>query len=164
MSKDRDKELFQDLMQGVKPLKKNPDKDIIEKKRKPLSGISIPSIRFESEGEQDKFDGYDRPPAQKKRKRKITRQFHPDAQIDLHGETLDQAMFHTKMMLDHGKSGKFQSLLVITGKGMNSGEAGGVLKREIWDYLIHLHDERIREVRWAPRHLGGEGAILILFV
>ncbi len=161
MTSHSEDEEFKKLMQGVKPLKREPHK---ENQRILKKNPTLPSLRpgVVKKTEPNKFLGASkvartRAPLGKKK------HFQPQKILDLHGLTLEQAMRQTQIMLDLGRAGRIQSLLIITGKGLNSGPSGGVLRREIWDWLSHLREAKIKEMRRAPQHLGGEGAILLFF-
>ena len=97
-----------------------------------------------------------------RRKIKINRRFKPDIRIDLHGLTRETALKKVETAIPAALRNNLQTILVITGKGLHSGEAKGVLRSAVWDYLNFLFQERkINDFKWAPPFLGGEGAILI---
>lgn len=79
--------------------------------------------------------------------------------------TRDTAIKKVEALIPRALRNNQQTILVITGKGLHSaqGEEKGVLKNAVWNYLEVLRQERkIETFRWAPPHLGGEGAILII--
>ena len=162
---EQDKD-FEDMMWGVKPLS-----DGHKKVQKPRKVRSLPTIiqvhdhnpTFEDDPhlrDAVKFIGaHQKTP--KKRKFKINRHLQPDAILDLHGFTLEEAENKCLSFIAGSMSLRHQSILIITGKGLNSGAAGAVLKVGIWDFLSYGLDQTL-DFRLAPVHLGGEGAILIL--
>ena len=90
-------------------------------------------------------------------------QFSPEAHLDLHGFTVDQAkltLLH--FVREHYMAGK-RCLLVIPGRGANSPGGLPVLKEELKSWLTH---EPLKRAVLAfstaqPRH-GGAGALYVL--
>jgi len=90
-------------------------------------------------------------------------QFPPEAQLDLHGLTADQAMptlLH--FVREHYMAGK-RCLLVIPGRGANSPGGVPVLKEELKTWLTHDPLKRVvlAFTTALPRH-GGTGALYLL--
>ncbi|MCP4755867.1 MAG: Smr/MutS family protein [Proteobacteria bacterium] len=100
-------------------------------------------------------------PQKPSKKRKISREFKPDNSIDLHGETRESAVLKIQHFLQSSKLQKFQTVLIITGKGMNSGEEGGILRQTVWNWLRSYQKVESISFQWAPYFLGGDGAILV---
>lgn len=96
-----------------------------------------------------------------KRKRKVSRNFSPDEVLDLHGETKPDALDRVHRKMQTAESDGYQSLLIITGKGMNSKKKGGVLGSAVWEWLDQYQLDHPIRFQWAPPHLGGKGAILV---
>ncbi|MDT8445370.1 MAG: Smr/MutS family protein [bacterium] len=92
---------------------------------------------------------------------KINRDFEPDDELDLHGERLEDALFKVHRRLMSAEARGLGSLLVITGKGLNSEVEGGVLRRGVWDWLQSGPEEVIASFEEAPSFMGGSGALLI---
>ena len=92
----------------------------------------------------------------------------PEAKIDLHGMTLDQA--HPELinfiLRSHGKGRRL--VLVITGKGGGPGPAGpmpyqrGILRRQVPTWLTQnpVAPLILQTLPASPRH-GGEGALYV---
>ncbi len=111
-----------------------------------------------------KYSGIQKTVRRKTRlKQKITREFMPNDTLDLHGKTRDQAIsrVHRLVRVAHQKS--YQSILIITGKGVNSKERGGVLGRAVWEWLQSYRKDQPIRFQWAPSFLGGKGAIIVFF-
>ena len=160
----KDKE-FEELMWGVKPLDKAKDREVnVAPKKLPTRSQLIHHEQHLDEdalvGKAVKFIGAVR--ANKSTKKvKVNKHLTPDATLDLHGFTLEEAENLTKAFVANAQAAGDRAIIIITGKGLNSGAAGAVLKNGIWDFLSWELPESIH-FQWAPRHLGGEGAILIL--
>jgi len=97
------------------------------------------------------------------KKLKITRNLKPDTVLDLHGETQDSALARVQHAIQTAVQGNHKTLLIITGKGINSGEQGGVLRKAVWNWLTHCQTDHAFRFRWSPPFLGGKGAILVVF-
>ena len=97
------------------------------------------------------------------KKLKITRDFSPDDTLDLHGETRENALSKVKNAIHTSEHGSYQALLIITGKGINSQERGGVLGKAVWSWLADYQIDHPIRFQWAPPFLGGKGAILVIF-
>ena len=95
---------------------------------------------------------------------KINRHFQADFSLDLHGETRDSALQKVKYAMRIAKQKQYQTLLIITGKGINSKQSVGVIKSVIWDWLSYEKKEgNIANFKTAPNFLGGGGALLVFF-
>ncbi len=111
-----------------------------------------------------KFSGLKKTTRRKtSQKFRITRNFVPDDILDLHGETKNDALSRVQNSIQISESGNYQALLIITGKGINSKEKGGVLGKAVWDWLKHYQVDHPIRFQWAPPFLGGKGAILVFF-
>jgi len=97
-----------------------------------------------------------------KPKQKISREFIPNDTLDLHGKTKDQAISRVHRLIRVSLRESYQSVLIITGKGINSKEGGGVLGKAVWEWLQSYQEHPLR-FQWAPAFLGGKGAILVFF-
>lgn len=96
------------------------------------------------------------------RRMKLVRQgkLFPEATLDLHGLTRDEARLRTRHFLDNSVHHGFKTVLLITGRGLRSPE-GPVLRDELERYLNH--DAAAWVVEWgrAPGSLGGDGALVV---
>ena len=119
---------------------------------------------FDKASTSGKFTGRKKTTRQKPpHKLKITRDFKPDDILDLHGETKNDALNRVQNRIQTSELGNYQTLLIITGKGINSKEKGGVLGKAVWDWLKHHQVEHPIRFQWAPPFLGGRGAVLVFF-
>ncbi len=86
-------------------------------------------------------------------------QLLPEAELDLHGLTADEATAKMLFFLQNAISRGLCTVLVITGKGLHS-EDGPVLRTAAERVLSEKNDQ---VVEWgvAPRRYGGEGALVI---
>lgn len=74
------------------------------------------------------------------------------AKLDLHGLTLDEAKDRLKEQVEHlRKVGPNPvELEVVTGKGRNSGPAGGVLSKEMHTYARRQFDRNLIAITESP--------------
>lgn len=92
----------------------------------------------------------------------------PEARLDLHGMTADQAHARLSGFIAQGHARGLRLVLVITGKGRAAaddfmGYSGqGVLRRQVPHWLSsHPNRSRILHVAVAHRRHGGEGAFYV---
>ncbi len=88
-----------------------------------------------------------------------------DGRIDLHGLTANPAQRQfCQFLTEHIHSGS-RCLLIITGKGRDpqTGQTGGILRQSLTDWInVPAFAPHILICQPAPRHMGGNGAFLIL--
>jgi DNA-nicking Smr family endonuclease len=84
----------------------------------------------------------------------------PEARLDLHGLSREQARRKVLHFLDDARYQGLRTVLVITGKGIGSG-AEPVLRAEIERLLRHEAGAWVAEWGRAPRQYGGEGALVV---
>lgn len=94
-------------------------------------------------------------------KQKISRDIQPDDSLDLHGSTREEAIHKVQNFILTSSRYGFRVVLIITGKGLNSGEEGPVVRNSVWSWLKNNRGRSIHQFQEAPAHLGGSGAILI---
>ena len=100
-------------------------------------------------------------PKRKSSKSSINNSFNrPDDTLDLHGTTREEAIMMLQNFVMQGHRQNLKNLLVITGKGHRS-QGKPVLKQAVQAWLKQNGTPYIREFRFAPPHLGGEGATWI---
>jgi DNA-nicking Smr family endonuclease len=86
-----------------------------------------------------------------------------DAELDLHGLRRDDAVAALERAIKHARSAGERCLLVIHGRGLNSGDEGPVLKRTVADALADGALSRlVLAFASAPAAVGGAGATLVL--
>ena len=85
----------------------------------------------------------------------------PDEELDLHGKTQEEAirMVQNFLLVSHRQ--KLRHVLIITGKGNNSGQEGPVLGRAVLHWLDRNGAPYVRDFIQAPPRMGGAGAIWI---
>jgi DNA-nicking Smr family endonuclease len=95
-----------------------------------------------------------------RRLRQVARgQLKPEAELDLHGLTLDEALTRVRFFLDDACYRGLQTVLIITGKGLHSTD-GPVLRRAV-EKLLEQSRQRVLEWGNAPRAYGGDGALVV---
>jgi len=87
--------------------------------------------------------------------------FSPDAELDLHGKSREEAIMMVQNFVMNCHANQFRTALIITGKGHHSGNKGPVLKREVQFWLERNGNQYISDFHTAPARFGGSGAILI---
>ena len=104
-----------------------------------------------------KFGGdIPREPQKKRTKRK-----QYDKTIDLHGLTKHEALLVLHTALRSSK-GKYQKLLIITGKGTHSHDGQGIIREAVRSFLTKAGSMYIREFQYAERSNGGDGAFEVI--
>ena len=176
---DAELELFARHMQGVEPLQEtrrgrkiplnNPDPVRSSRNRQGRSGrrylqdLIDGRVEFEIEWTKEYLQGNVRGLDPRIFRKLKSGQYSPEAHLDLHGFTTDQALIHLTLFLkDHYLSGK-RCLLIIPGRGKNSPQGKGVLREEVKAWLTR---DPLKRVVLAfstaqPQH-GGAGALYIL--
>lgn len=86
-------------------------------------------------------------------------QLQPESQLDLHGLTVEQASAKIKFFLQDAIYQGFQTVLIITGKGLHSSE--GPVLRQAMEKLLDLSREQVVEWGIAPKRYGGNGALMV---
>jgi DNA-nicking Smr family endonuclease len=114
--------------------------------------MSLPIRARGAEGERSYREN-----AQEKRRR--LRNKKPDAQLDIHGKTRDEAWQALEVFFDDSKARGLEKVMVIHGKGNHStGEA--VLKRVVMDFIEHC--PFAGESGKGKASAGGEGVTWVL--
>ncbi|MFI5400186.1 MAG: Smr/MutS family protein [SAR324 cluster bacterium] len=85
----------------------------------------------------------------------------PDDELDLHGKTQEEAIRLVRHFLHRAKHRRLRAVLIITGRGLNSGAEGAVLRNAVQSWLERNGAPDVRHFAWAPRRLGGDGAIWV---
>lgn len=87
----------------------------------------------------------------------------PDASLDLHGFQRAEVVEKINNFLQNARHNGWQTLLVITGKGLHSETGEPALRNEVERYLSGEGRKQVIEWSRAPRQYGGDGA-LVLFL
>jgi DNA-nicking Smr family endonuclease len=109
----------------------------------------------------DKFQGA--PPAKGSRRNveRSTSVADPDDELDLHGKTQEEAIHMVQHFLQRAHHKRLRAVLIITGRGLNSGAQGPVLRNAVQSWLERNGGTMVRRFAWAPPRLGGDGAIWV---
>ena len=91
--------------------------------------------------------------------RRRLRNKKPDAQLDIHGQTRDEAWQSLEMFFNDAKENGFEKVLVIHGKG-NHSSGESVLKRVVMDFIEYC--PFAGESGKGKASVGGEGATWVL--
>jgi DNA-nicking Smr family endonuclease len=86
-------------------------------------------------------------------------QLKPEAELDLHGLTIDEACPRARFFLQDSIYQGFKTVLIITGKGLHSSD-GPVLRQAV-EKLLDQQREQVIEWGVAPRRYGGDGALVV---
>ena len=88
----------------------------------------------------------------------------PEARLDLHGMTRDEALAAVERFVRQCRGGSFRAVMVIHGRGLNSEAAGPVLRPALHAWLGGAAATRAGVMAFAPAppRWGGPGATLIL--
>lgn len=86
-------------------------------------------------------------------------QLEPDASIDLHGKTRQQALDQVKRFVGQARAEKWRVVRVVVGKGLHSEGGDAVVGPAVERFL---RDGPALEVLKAPVHLGGGGALIAI--
>ena len=87
------------------------------------------------------------------------KKLEPDIIIDLHGHTLYSSKLLLNKIISKCYEKNMRDLLIITGKGQNN---KGALKEEVPKWLSDKFINKfIVNFNVAPKHFGGEGALLV---
>ncbi len=98
--------------------------------------------------------------ASPRRRRQFKRgQAKPEAELDLHGLTREEALTKVGYFLENARHHGFRVVLVITGKGDRSG-GEGILRSAVSAFLSNQSGV-VLEWFEAPRQYGGSGALVV---
>jgi len=87
----------------------------------------------------------------------------PDASLDLHGLQRHQVVEKIETFIQNALYHQWQTLILVTGRGLHSADGETVLRDEAERYLHDAGKSWFAEWCRAPRQYGGEGA-LVLFL
>lgn len=172
-----EKVLWEKVQNNTTPIRPNVEQTVmaaVTKLDRPEKTFAIPHFEIGANviagpSRQSMQIGAPLPPANSKASRRLKNGIQrPDATIDLHGMTQDQA--HPALigfvMRAHQRGHRL--ILVITGKGQDRKKPNvfpaqvGVLKRQVPHWLeLPPAVSVIRNISQAPQSKGGEGAIYI---
>ncbi|MBF0278337.1 MAG: Smr/MutS family protein [SAR324 cluster bacterium] len=122
---------------------------------------SIPEFPGVKEDDKESVD-IPQTPKRKSRRAKLSDSSQaPDAVLDLHGKTREEAIMMVQNFVMLGHHQQLRTLLIITGKGRRSGSDGPILRQSVQAWLKRNGSPYIRDYAAAPAHHGGSGAIWV---
>ncbi len=134
---------------------------------KPLSGDALflaamqdLEVRF-TEPDYEEEDVAKTAPVPRRMKQLRQGRIRPEASLDLHGLKRSDVAPRLKHFIQDARYHGWQTLLVITGRGLHSERGEAVLRQETEDALNRLGKEDIAEWGRAPRNYGGAGALVV---
>lgn len=86
-------------------------------------------------------------------------QLQPEDELDLHGLSVEQASVKIEFFLQDAIYQGFQTVLIITGKGLHSSD--GPVLRLAMERLLDQSREQVIEWGIAPKRYGGNGALVV---
>ncbi len=98
--------------------------------------------------------------ASRRMKRLRQGRLKPEATLDLHGLDRHGARQRIRFFLEDMVWQGRKTVLIITGRGLGSGEEGPVLRSEAERFLSNEGRTWVLEWGRAPRSYGGEGALI----
>jgi len=109
---------------------------------------------------RDEWPEPEPPPAAPRRLKQVEQgRLRIEAELDLHGLSRVEAVERTGFFLGNARHQGWQTVLIITGKGVHS-EQGPVL-REAVENCLRENSESVVEWGQAPRRFGGSGALVV---
>lgn len=163
-----DKNLWQQVAEKVKPLKKNQPPSLLDLR---LNKHEIRDRVRQKQDQQDRnrplpfaVESLSAPSATKRGTKRIERvkNITIDARIDLHGYTLDQALHQLEYFFKTAQLQGHIWVLIITGKGpirQSAADSGGVLRQNVPLWLDHL--PQVGAFATAQPQDGGSGALYV---
>lgn len=85
----------------------------------------------------------------------------PEASLDLHGCLRAEVVEKLRQFFQHAQHQTWQTLLVITGRGLHSEDGTPVLRDEVEHFLSGEGKKLVAEWGRAPREYGGDGALVV---
>jgi DNA-nicking Smr family endonuclease len=86
-------------------------------------------------------------------------QLKPEAELDLHGLTVEESSANVRFFLQDALYQGFRTTLIITGKGFHSSD-GPVLRQAV-ERLLETQRDIVLEWGLAPKSYGGSGALVV---
>jgi DNA-nicking Smr family endonuclease len=125
-----------------------------------LSAMTSLNVNF-----KDKVQGENRQHKASPRRMKQLKKgrIKPQARLDLHGCKRQDVFPRLTHYLQNARHQGWETLLVVTGKGLHSEGGEPVLRMAVEEFLVKESPDQIVEWGRAPKEYGGDGA-LILFL
>ncbi len=125
-----------------------------------LSAMQDLEVRF-SEPDYDEEISQKEAPLPRRMKQLRQGRITPDASLDLHGLKCADVAPKLKFFIQDARHNGWQTLLVITGRGLHSESGEAVLRSETELVIEKLKKKEIAEWGYAPQRYGGQGAIVL---
>ena len=166
-------ELWRHVTREIRPLaggdaERPPRSSAAGREEEPVSSESIPHKTSDGPGAflsaAPPLTHRDSPGLDKRTRMRLIRgQIPVDARIDLHGHTREEARGALLSILEGAAAAGRRCVLVITGKGLRTDAAAGVLKQLVprWLNEMPLRPHVLAFAYALPRD-GGEGALYVL--
>lgn len=123
-----------------------------------LTAMGDLSVNFRDDFPEDNLQST----AQQRRIKQLKRgKLSPEASLDLHGCQRSDVAQKLIYFLDDSLHQGYQTVLVITGKGLHSEDGTPVLRQEVERFLLCGGEKYVLEWGRAPKQYGGEGAIIL---
>lgn len=135
------------------------DEDGLTEDEQFLAAMTGLNVNFEDHFAQS--DGA-RPQAVPRRMKQVKRgRLKPQAKLDLHGCVRSEVVPKVGAFLKNGSALGFETLLIVTGRGLHSEGGEPVLRNETERYLSVNPHGLIAEWGRATKEFGGEGALFV---
>ena len=166
---DEDTRLFQEMMEGVKPLRQNKiDPDSAPKTHKPKRTLKEPKkhsqfgeLEYAPTISADESLLFARDGVQQKIIAKLKKgQFPIEAKIDLHGSTVNEAGAKLQYALNTAIANQYRCVLIVHGRGKGSFDNKPAIKTHVNQWLRDSSD--VLAFCSAQSHHGGTGAVYVL--
>ncbi len=125
-----------------------------------LAAMQDLEVRF-SEPDYEEETTAKRAPLPRRMKQLRQGKITPDASLDLHGLTCADVAPKLKHFIEDARYHGWQTLLLITGRGLHSTSGEAVLRDEAEHVIARIGKDDIAEWGYAPQRYGGQGAIVL---
>lgn len=166
---DEDADLFQEMMEGVKPLaqeKIDPDSaPLLPKVKRPEKAVKqhlkFGEMDYAPAVAADETLSFARNGVQQKVMTKLKKgQFPTESKIDLHGSTINEAGAKLQHAIDISVTNKQRCVLVVHGRGKGSFDNKPAIKTHVNQWLRNTAN--VLAFCSAQSHHGGTGAVYVL--
>ena len=171
---DDDEDLFRQSMRslGVDPLDRRqgeePAAETSAEDRRGDDSDADDALFLASVESLEAVPDKDRPLPRPRREPKIrklkpakSRGLEPEATLDLHGQTAEEALASLQRFVGQAVAQRMKAVVVVTGKGLRSERGVSVLKEAVERWLRRRGKSWVRAYSEAPRALGGRGAYVL---
>jgi DNA-nicking Smr family endonuclease len=175
VQREDEEELFQRAMSGARRLAEETEETPAAPKRRPeekrpagdpeeqrqfLQAIQKMGSTLRVPQTEEELDELPRRSASNRMKQLKRGALRISGELDLHGCLREEALMKLKQFLAEAQGREQKTVLIITGKGINSPE-GPVLQGAVADWLREKGQGLVAEFGPAPRDKGGSGAFVV---